>query len=93
MAFPVTRMRRLRANPTFRRMVRATRLGVDDLILPLFVRPGRGLRRAIESMPGQYQMSVDVAAEEAEQVESLGIPAVLLFGIPTRKDAVGSESW
>ncbi len=93
MAFPVHRMRRLRANPTLRRMVRQTRLSKDDLILPLFVRPGRGVRQEIGSMPGQYQMSPDVLAETCEQAEGLGIPAVMLFGIPETKDAVGQESW
>ncbi len=93
MAFPTHRMRRLRATPTLRRMVRQTQLSKDDLILPLFVRPGRGVRQDIASMPGQYQMSVDVLADECVDVESLGIPAVLLFGIPEKKDAVGSSSW
>jgi len=93
MSFPAHRMRRLRANPTLRRMVRAARCSVDDLIYPMFVRPGRGVRRPIRSMPGNYQMSVDVLTEEARQVEALGIPAVLLFGLPESKDATGSAAW
>ncbi len=93
MAFPVHRMRRLRATPTLRRMVRQTHLSKDDLIQPLFVRPGQGIRHAIPSMPGQHQMSVDVLTETCVEVESLGIPAVILFGIPETKDAVGHSSW
>jgi len=86
-------MRRLRANPGLRRLVRETTLSVDDLIAPLFVRPGHGIRSEITSMPGQFQMSVDVAVEECRQLEALGIPAVLLFGIPAHKDALGSDAW
>ena len=74
-------------------MVRETRVSVDQLIYPLFVRPGRGIRRAIESMPGQSQWSVDTLVEECKDVSGLGIPAVLLFGIPERKDAEGSEAY
>ncbi len=73
-------------------MVRETRLSVDQLIYPLFVRPGRGVRQPINSMPGQYQLSVDVLVEECRAVQGLGVPAVLLFGIPEHKDPVGSES-
>jgi porphobilinogen synthase len=76
-----------------RRLVRETTLSVDDLIAPLFVRPGRDVKNAIPSMPGQSQMSVDVVTEECRQLEALGIPAVLLFGIPVRKDAVGTDAW
>lgn len=93
MAFPAHRMRRLRATPTLRRMVRQTRLSKDDLILPLFVRPGKNIRQAIVSMPGQYQMSVDVLVDACVEIESLGIPAVILFGIPESKDSVGHVSW
>jgi len=93
MSFPQTRFRRLRSNPTIRRLVRETSLSVDDLIAPLFVRPGREVKVPIASMPGQYQMSVDVAAEECRQIEALGIPAVLLFGIPAHKDELGTEAW
>lgn len=83
----------MRANPTLRRMVRETRLTVDQLIYPLFVRPGRGVRQPIKSMPGQFQLSVDTLVEECRAVADLGIPAVLLFGIPEHKDAVGSEAY
>lgn len=74
-------------------MVRQTRLSVDQLIYPLFVRPGKGVRQAISSMPGQYQLSVDTLVDECRAIADLGIPAVLLFGIPEHKDALGSEAW
>ncbi len=93
MTFPITRMRRLRRNATFRRMVRETSLSVDDLILPLFVRPGEGVKKEISSMPGNYQWSVDTLVEECKEVEGLGIPAVILFGIPDHKDDQGSEAY
>ncbi len=93
MPFPVHRMRRLRATPTLRRMVRQTQLSKDDLILPLFVRPGEGERREIPSMPGHAQLTIDLLVEACAEVESLGIPAILLFGIPETKDSVGHSSW
>ena len=93
MAFPDTRMRRLRRTPTLRRMVRQTKLSVDDLIAPLFVRPGSGIEQPVESMPGVAQMSVDRVVTEARLIESLGIPAIILFGIPEHKDAAGSDTW
>ncbi|OGG46219.1 MAG: delta-aminolevulinic acid dehydratase [Candidatus Handelsmanbacteria bacterium RIFCSPLOWO2_12_FULL_64_10] len=93
MPFPVTRMRRLRRTETLRRMVRETRLSVQDLIMPLFVCPGEKVRREIGSMPGNYQMSIDALAEECRAVADLGIPAVILFGLPERKDEVGSEGY
>ncbi len=74
-------------------MVRETALSIDDLIAPLFVRPGRQVKNPIPSMPGQFQMSADVLTEECRQIEALGIPAILLFGIPARKDALGSEAY
>ncbi len=80
-------------NPVVRRMVRQTRLSVDQLIAPLFVRPGRGERRPISSMPGQSQFSVDTLVEECRALAGLGVPAVLLFGIPEHKDACGSEAY
>jgi len=92
MNFPITRMRRMRRNATLRRMVRETRLSIDDLILPLFVREGRDVKIAIKSMPGTYQWSVDTVTEECRAIEQLGIPAVILFGIPDHKDAEGSSS-
>jgi porphobilinogen synthase len=91
MGFPVRRLRRLRANETLRRMVRETALSVDDFILPLFVRPGRGVRRAVKSMPGAFQLSVDELVKEAREASRLEIPAIILFGIPEKKDAVASS--
>lgn len=93
MNYPEQRLRRLRRNETLRRMVRETTVSVDDLIMPLFVRPGTGVRKAIASMPGQAQLSPDVAVEEACELAELGVPAVLLFGIPEHKDAVGSQAY
>ena len=93
MKFPVYRARRLRRNETVRRMVRETFLRVDDLICPLFVRPGKGVKNPISSMPGQFQFSIDQLVKEAKAVQSLGIPAVLLFGIPKTKDEIGSEAY
>jgi porphobilinogen synthase len=90
MTFPITRLRRLRRTATLRRMVRETRLTRDDLVLPLFVVEGRGVREPIASMPGVLRFSVDAVVAEAKQVRDLGIPAVLLFGIPAEKDARGS---
>lgn len=93
MTFPITRMRRMRRSETMRRMVRETHLRVDDLIMPLFVCPGKGVKREIGSMPGNHQMSVDVAVEACREIADLGIPAAILFGIPDRKDAMGSEAY
>jgi porphobilinogen synthase len=91
--FPRNRLRRLRSRSTLRRMVRETTVSVDDLILPLFVRPGVGIENEVSSMPGVFQHSVDKAAAAAAGAAKLGIPAVLLFGIPEHKDARGSEAW
>jgi porphobilinogen synthase len=91
--FPTTRMRRLRYNPTLRSLIRETTLSPENLILPLFVRPGKGIMQPIGSMPGQYQLSLDQLALEAKEVQSLGIPGVILFGIPAEKDALGSDSY
>ena len=93
MPFPETRLRRLRRNATFRRMVRETTLSIDDLIMPLFVRPGAGVKKEIASMPGNYQWSVDTLVEECREIEALGIPAVILFGIPEEKDEQGSQAY
>ena len=90
MSFPTTRMRRLRRNETLRSMVRETRLCREDLILPLFVVEGSGVREAIVSMPGVHRFSVDQIVLEAKRVADLGVPAVILFGIPGEKDARGS---
>lgn len=91
--FPQTRLRRLRMHPRLRDMVRETVLTPQDFILPLFVRYGEGERVPIGSMPGHAQLSVDQLAEEAREIVSLGIPAVILFGIPEHKDAVGSDAY
>jgi len=93
MSFPVTRLRRNRRGDAIRRMVRETRLAADDLVMPMFVRHGQGVKHEIPSMPGQFQFSPDTLAEEAYAIEQAGVPAVILFGIPDFKDAVGSESW
>ena len=90
MSFPTTRLRRLRRNPTLRSMVRETRLSRKDLILPLFVVEGSGVREPVASMPGVFRYSVDRLVSEAKAVRDLGIPAVILFGIPAEKDARGS---
>jgi len=93
MEFPTYRPRRLRRHETLRRMVRETRLSVDQLILPLFVVPGSGVVRPVGSMPGVAQLSVDKTVEECRMVRDLGIPAVILFGIPETKDATGSDAY
>ena len=90
MSFPQTRLRRFRRNETLRRMVRETRLCRDDLILPLFVVEGSGVREAVASMPGVFRHSVDLLVREAKQVRDAGVPGVILFGIPSQKDARGS---
>ena len=90
MNFPDYRPRRLRKNENFRRMIRETKLSVDNLIYPLFVVPGTKVKKPIASMPGNFQMSVDHLVREAERVKELGIPAVLLFGIPEKKDEIAS---
>lgn len=91
--FPTQRPRRLRRSPTLRRMVRETQLAVDDLIYPLFAVHGRDVQREVSSMPGVYQWSVDRLRDEAEAIARLGIPAVVLFGIPAEKDEIGSENF
>jgi porphobilinogen synthase len=87
------RPRRLRANATLRRMVRETDLSPADFIYPLFVTHGEGVRRPIQSMPGIAQLSVDEAVREAGEARELGVPAVVLFGIPAQKDPVGLENF
>ncbi len=93
MGFPTHRARRLRRTATLRRLVAETRPSVDGLVLPLFVVPGTGVTRPVASMPGVSQLSVDRVAEECRAVADLGIPAVILFGIPEHKDPYGSEAW
>src|SRR5512142_308642 len=87
------RPRRLRLNPAIRAMVRETQLAPDDFIYPLFVTHGRGVQAPIGSMPGVFQWSVDRLAGEVESAAKLGIPAVILFGIPAEKDPVGRENF
>lgn len=91
--FPTTRLRRLRQHPVLRDLVRETTLTVHDVIFPLFVRPGRGIKKEIASMPGNYQMSVDRLVDEVGAAAELGVRAFILFGIPARKDAEGSNAW
>jgi len=93
MSFLVARGRRLRRTENMRRMVRETKLSPDDLIYPLFVTHGLDVKMEIPSMPGVYHFSVDALCKEAEEVASLGIPAVLLFGLPAEKDELGSEAY
>src|SRR5207253_1775816 len=91
--FPALRLRRLRQHPVLRNLVRETTLSVHDLILPLFVRPGRGVKKEIASMPGNFQLSVDTLIDEVGSAAELGVRAFILFGIPAHKDATGTSAW
>ena len=91
--FPAKRLRRLRYNPLVRDMVRETELSKNDFIYPLFVVPGIKVKKPVKSMPGVFQMSIDVMVEECKEVAGLGIPAIILFGIPDHKDEVGSGAY
>lgn len=91
--FPATRLRRLRQHPVLRDLVRETTLTVNDLILPLFVRPGKSVKKEIVSMPGNYQLSVDRLVEDVGAAIQLGIRAFILFGIPASKDSAGTSAW
>jgi porphobilinogen synthase len=93
MAFPQRRLRRLRRTPALRRLVAETRLGVDDLVAPLFVREGIDAPQPIASLPGVVQHSRDSLRKEVAELAGLGIPAVVLFGVPATKDAEGSGAW
>lgn len=93
MTFPTTRLRRLRTSPTLRRMTTETTLRPANFIYPLFVVHGQNIKAEITSMPGVYHFSIDRLAAEAEEIAGLGIPAVILFGIPAQKDALGSENF
>jgi porphobilinogen synthase len=93
MAFPQVRARRLRTTPALRLMVRETQLAPDDFIYPMFLVHGRDVREEIRSMPGVYHLSIDQLAAEAKEIAGLGIPAVMLFGLPAVKDEVGSENF
>jgi porphobilinogen synthase len=93
MQYPEYRPRRVRRTENLRRMVRETQLAVDDFIYPLFVCPGKKVRKPVGSMPGVFQLSVDEAVTEAKKAADAGVPAVILFGLPSKKDPVGSEAW
>ena len=93
MQFPEYRARRLRKNENFRRLIRETKLSVDDLVYPLFAVPGKNFKKPILSMPGQFQISVDNIAREVQKARDLGIPAILLFGIPAKKDAMATGAF
>lgn len=93
MQFPSYRPRRLRKSEKLRGLVRETSLEVNDLVMPLFVRPGKGVKKEIASMKGNYQMSTDILAEEVKELEALGIPGVILFGIPEEKDPKASGAY
>ena len=93
MAFPLTRMRRLRMNPEVRSMVRETRVAPEDFIMPLFLVPGRNVKEPISSLDGLFHFSVDIVPEYAKRIQDAGIPAILLFAIPETKDDTGSSAW
>ena len=93
MTFPVTRLRRLRQNEPLRTLVRETRLTPEAFVYPLFVCPGQGVRKEVRSMPGVFNLSVDEAVKEARETAALGVPAVILFGLPETKDEVATGAW
>src|ERR1700728_166752 len=93
MPFPAQRLRRLRATPAIRNLVRETHLQPSQFILPLFVCPGEGVRREIGAMPGNYQLSIDELAKECAETLSLGIGGVMLFGLPESKDEIASGAY
>lgn len=93
MNFPVTRLRRLRRSEAMRNFVRETRLTPDAFVYPLFVCPGEGVRKEVRSMPGVYNLSVDEAVKEAREAKSLGIPSIILFGLPEKKDEIATGAW
>jgi len=93
MAFPITRLRRLRLTEQLRSIVRETRLTPENFVYPLFVCPGHGVRKEVRSMPGVYNLSVDEAVKEVREANGLGIPSIILFGLPEKKDAVATGAW
>src|SRR6266704_5583691 len=93
MGFPETRMRRLRRTEALRSLVRETRLSPESFVYPLFVCPGEGVRKEVRSMPGAFNLSVDEVVKEAHDAKSLGVPAVILFGLPEKKDEVATGAW
>ncbi len=93
MSYPIQRLRRLRLSESLRRMVRETRLNTDNLVYPLFVVPGKNIKEEIQSMPGSFHLSVDNLVKEVKEAKNLEIPAVMLFGLPERKDEKGSQAY
>src|SRR5689334_18894728 len=93
MTFPVTRLRRLRQTESLRSMVRETRLTPEAFVYPMFVCPGEGVRKEVRSMPGVFNVSVDEAVKQAEASHGLGVPSVILFGLPEKKDEVATGAW
>jgi porphobilinogen synthase len=93
MKFPVYRSKRIRQNDNFRRLLKETQLSVDNLVMPFFVREGKSIKKPIASLPGNFQLSVDNLIKEVKTAKSLDIPAVLLFGIPDKKDEIGSQAY
>ena len=93
MTFPETRLRRLRRTEALRSMVRETRLTPENFVYPLFVCPGEGVRKEVRSMPGVFNLSVDEAVKEAAKTYALGVPSVILFGLPEKKDEVATGAW
>jgi len=93
MGYPITRLRRLRKNEHLRRLTAETKVSVDDFIYPLFVCPGKGVKNEINAIPDVFQMSIDNIVEECKIVYELGIPGIILFGIPEKKDSLGSEGY
>jgi len=93
MAFPVTRLRRMRRTEPLRSMVRETSLSPADFVYPMFICPGEGVRKEVRSMPGVFNLSVDQAIREAREVHSLGVPSIILFGLPEKKDDVATGAW
>jgi porphobilinogen synthase len=93
MAFPITRLRRLRQSEQLRSIVRETRLSPTSFVYPMFVCPGEGVRKEVRSMPGVFNLSVDEAVKEAQQTYSLGVPSIILFGLPEKKDELATGAW
>jgi porphobilinogen synthase len=93
MAFPANRLRRLRRTETLRSLVRETRLTPESFVYPLFVCPGSGIRKEVRSMPGVFNLSVDEAVKEAREVQALGVPSIILFGLPEKKDEAATGAW
>src|SRR6266568_6565264 len=93
MAYPINRLRRLRRTEALRSLVRETRLTPEGFIYPLFICPGQGIRKEVRSMPGVFNLSIDEAVKEVAEVKSLGIPSVILFGLPEKKDEIATGAW